>query len=87
MDVLIEWLKPAIALEQRYMVEKRALIAIRKADFLGSERRALSLRFLPNGIPGLPLVGIIEGLRSGKLLGIMESKRDEIKFTLIEALS
>lgn len=87
MDGNIEWLTPAILPEQQAMVENRALRTLRRADFLAQERRALSLRFLPNGLPNLPLVAIIEEFRSGKLLGVMESKRNEISFTLMQAFS
>ena len=86
MRVHIQWLQPAIPTTQQGEVEKLALSLMRKAEFLSGDRRALSLKFLPDLLPNLPLLAIIEELRSGKLLGAMQSQRSAIKFILTQAL-
>jgi hypothetical protein len=89
MDMRFQWLAPAIPEEEHSQVERMVGEALLVAEFLEAERRSILVRFIPDSPVCPSLVATIEEERTGKLLGVVETARNEpsIKLTAAAAVS
>ncbi|MRW82707.1 hypothetical protein GJ698_01205 [Pseudoduganella sp. FT26W] len=85
MNTRFQWLSPAIPEEEHSQVERLVVEALQVADFLEHERRSLLVRFIPDSPVCSSLVATIEEERTGKLLGVVETPRNDAQIKLTSA--